>query len=81
MRRETGILDGPGPGTHSTELNGTDGAGGLGVTHNFWRASRRCKQWHQRKQSNETRKSRTDPDAKLYCKGKTASELRCKVIP
>ena len=29
-----------------------------------------------RKRSNETHESRTDPDAKLYRKGKTASELR-----
>jgi hypothetical protein len=29
-----------------------------------------------RKRSNETHQSRTDPDARLYRKGKTASELR-----
>ncbi|KAI3603665.1 Mobile element protein [Cupriavidus necator H850] len=29
-----------------------------------------------RKRSNETHESKTDPDAKLYRKGKTASELR-----
>ncbi|MEM5279366.1 IS5/IS1182 family transposase, partial [Cupriavidus taiwanensis] len=29
-----------------------------------------------RKRSNETHESKTDPDAKLYRKGKTSSELR-----
>ncbi|MGF6789101.1 hypothetical protein OKW27_003414 [Paraburkholderia sp. 35.1] len=28
------------------------------------------------RRSNETHESTTDPDARLYCKGKTASELR-----
>jgi len=28
------------------------------------------------KRSNETHQSKTDPDARLYRKGKTASELR-----
>jgi hypothetical protein len=32
--------------------------------------------FHGEKRSNETHQSKTDPDAKLYRKGKTASELR-----
>jgi len=28
------------------------------------------------RRSNDTHESKTDPDARLYCKGKTASELR-----